>query len=155
MKYFTFRELTASQTARRYGIDNTPPERYKENLRLLTEKVLDPIREAWGAPIIVTSGYRCEKLNRLVKGKDTSMHLVGKAADIRTLSDERADNAKLLKLIIKLVNSGKVPFDQLISEYPDKLGRPDWIHISYDVDRNRKQMLTCKKGLFYSGITVG
>lgn len=62
MKYFTLTELTRSTTAKRLGIDNSPSAAVRANLTALGENILDPLREAWGAPIIVTSGFRCQEL---------------------------------------------------------------------------------------------
>ena len=132
MRYFTFDELTASATARRMGIQNIPSWRERENLRLLVENVLDPLREAWGKPVIVTSGYRCAMLNRIVGGAANSQHTTGMAADIRTLTDTAADNRKLFDLALDL----DLPFDQLIDEYGY-----DWVHISYSRYITRKQVL--------------
>lgn len=132
MKYFTFEELTASATARRMGIPNIPSWRERENLRLLVDEVLDPLREAWGKPVIVTSGYRCAMLNRIVGGAANSQHTTGMAADIRTLTDTAADNRKLFDLALDL----DLPFDQLIDEYGY-----DWVHISYSRYITRKQVL--------------
>lgn len=134
MKYFTIRELTRSVTASNKAIDNTPDETVKGNLAALVEKILDPLRERWGAPIIVSSGYRCPKLNRAVGGAKTSQHMTGQAADIRTVSDTVEDNKKLFNLIIKM----GLPFDQLINEY-----NYNWIHVSYG-PRNRRQVLHIK-----------
>lgn len=134
MKYFTIRELTRSVTASNKGIDNTPDETVKGNLAALVEKILDPLRERWGAPIIVSSGYRCPKLNRAVGGAKTSQHMKGQAVDIRTVSDTVEDNKKLFNLIIKM----GLPFDQLINEY-----NYNWIHVSYG-PRNRRQVLHIK-----------
>lgn len=134
MKYFTINELTASATAKRSGINNTPTEQVKANLKALVENILDPLREAWGQPIIVTSGYRCPKLNKLVGGSSTSQHANGQAADIRTLSDLPSENKKLFDLIQKL----KLPYDQLIDEYGF-----NWVHVSYS-PRNRRQILHIK-----------
>ena len=85
MKYFTLSELTYSATARQRGIRNEPDETQKENLRKLVENLLDPIRERWGKPILVTSGFRSQQLNKAVGGVRNSEHLTGCAADI-TLS---------------------------------------------------------------------
>ena len=85
MKYFTITELTKSLTAIRRNIDNTPSGEIKKSLTALVDNILDPLREAYGKPIIVTSGYRCDKLNRAVKGAASSQHVKGEAADIRTL----------------------------------------------------------------------
>lgn len=134
MKYFTIEELCSSATAKRKGINNTPDESVKKNLTLLIEKILDPLREAWGAPIIVTSGYRCGKLNRAVGGAAKSQHLLGQAADIRTISDKPSENKKLFDLIRAL----KLPYDQLIDEYGF-----NWVHVSYS-SKNRRQILHIK-----------
>lgn len=134
MKYFTIQELTKSATASRRGINNTPDDSVKKNLTLLVEHILDPLREAWGAPIIVTSGYRCGRLNKAVGGAAKSQHLYGQAADIRTVSDRPEDNKKLFDLIREL----KLPYDQLIDEY-----NYNWVHVSYG-PRNRRQILHIK-----------
>lgn len=134
MKYFTIEELCSSATAKRKGINNTPDESVKKNLTLLIEKILDPLREAWGAPIIVTSGYRCGKLNRAVGGAAKSQHLLGQAGDIRTISDKPSENKKLFDLIRAL----KLPYDQLIDEYGF-----NWVHVSYS-SKNRRQILHIK-----------
>ena len=135
MKHFSIAELSKSSTAARLGINNTPGATIQANLKALVEKVLDPLREAYGAPIIVTSGYRCERLNKSIGGASSSQHVLGQAADIRTISDRPEDNKKLFDLIVKL----KLPFDQLINEYGY-----DWIHVSYG-PRNRRQKLAAKK----------
>ena len=134
MKYFTIVELSASATAKRRGIDNTPSGLVKANLTKLVSNVLDPLREAYGKPIIVTSGYRCEKLNRAVGGAKNSQHCLGEAADIQAVSKLPADNKKLFELAKKL----ELPYDQLIDEYGYS-----WIHISY-ASRNRRQVLHIK-----------
>lgn len=126
MKYFTINELCKSETASKHKIDNTPSAEIIANLTALVDNILDPLREAWGRPIIVTSGYRCEALNKLVGGVPTSQHKQGQAADISTGSIE--DNKKLFDLAIKL----KLPFDQIIDEYGYK-----WVHISYSSTRRR------------------
>ena len=131
MKYFTLNELTASSTAKRKGIDNTPDATVRANLTALVANILDPLREAYGKPIVVSSGYRCPKLNRAVGGAAKSQHVTGQAADIHTLSDTPADNKKLFDLIQSL----KLPFDQLINEY-----NFNWVHVSFS-PRNRRQVL--------------
>lgn len=141
MKYFNINELCRSNTAVRLGIDNSPSELIRTNLEALVEHVLDPLRAKWGAPIIVTSGYRCAALNKAVGGATSSQHMNGMAADIHTLSDSRADNMRLLRL---LLNSGIV-VDQVISENIDAQGRPDWIHVSYNRISNRKSLLTATR----------
>lgn len=132
MKYFTMSELTSSPTARRKGIDNTPNGVQRAALTALVTNILDPLREAYGKPIVVTSGFRCPRLNRAVGGVAKSQHMKGEAADIRTLSDRPNDNKKLFDLIIKL----GLPFDQCIDEYGY-----NWIHVSYTSQGNRRQIL--------------
>ena len=135
MKHFTFQELTKSATAKRKGIDNSPSVQVRANLAALVENVLDPLREAYGKPIVVTSGYRCEKLNRAVGGAASSQHVKGQAADIRSVQDTPEENKKLYDLIVKL----KLPFDQIINEY-----NYDWVHVSYG-PRHRRQKLRAVK----------
>lgn len=89
MKHFTMQELASSATAERKGIDNTPDQKAAAALTVLVANVLDPLRDAWGKPIVVNSGYRCPKLNRAVGGVARSQHTKGEAADIRTLSNRR------------------------------------------------------------------
>ena len=136
MKYFTLQELTKSATAQRKGIDNSPGSAAMANLVALVEKVLDPLREAYGKPIIVTSGYRCEKLNKAVGGATSSQHVKGQAADIRSVSDKPEDNKVLYDLIVKL----GLPFDQLINEYGY-----DWVHVSYGPRHRRQKMKAVKR----------
>lgn len=134
MKYFTIEELSFSQTASRKNIDNTPDGRVRANLTALVANILDPLREAYGKPIIVTSGYRCAKLNKAVGGVKNSQHLTGEAADIQAVSKMPKDNKEIFDLIKKL----KLPFDQLIDEYGMA-----WVHVSYS-KRNRKQVIVKK-----------
>ena len=124
MKYFTIQELTASATALREGIDNRPSKCAYHLLHVLVDQLLDPIREAWGEPIVVSSGYRCKQLNALVGGVKNSHHILGCAADI--IAGNRADHRKLFKMIQKMQQEGHIKFTQLIWE-----GDGRWIHISY------------------------
>lgn len=132
MKYFSIRELTESETATRKGIDNTPTAEVKANLTALVANVLDPLREVYGKPIVVSSGYRCARLNRAVGGVAKSQHLTGQAADIRSVSRSPAENKKIFDLIVKK----KLPFDQLIDEYGYK-----WVHVSFCDGKNRRQVI--------------
>lgn len=130
-KYFTIKELCKSYTAIKRQIDNVPNKEQTSNLENLILYILDPLREAYGKPIIVDSGFRCNKLNKLVGGSTNSQHKLGQAADIRTVSDDPKENAKLFELIQSL----NLPFDQLINEYDF-----NWVHVSYS-PRHRKQIL--------------
>lgn len=136
MKYFTLQELTKSATAQRKGIKNDPSIQVCKALTALIEKVLDPLREAYGKPIIVTSGYRCEKLNKAVGGAASSQHVKGEAADIRSVQDSPEENKKLFDLIVSL----NLPFDQLINEYGY-----DWVHVSYGARHRRQKLKAVKK----------
>lgn len=135
MKYFSIGELTRSTTAAARGIDNTPTPEACQALCALVSNILDPLREAWDRPITVTSGYRSPALNRAVAGAPTSQHLRGQAADIT--AGTRADNKRLFALIQTLA----LPFDQLIHEKGSRSQGPDWVHVSYNPDRQRHQIL--------------
>ena len=133
MNYFTLEELCRSDTATLQGIDNTPGEGIKANLALLVAYVLDPLREAYGKPIRVTSGYRCPQLNKAVGGSPTSDHMQGRAADITGTPATREENRRLLALVQSL----GLPFDQLINEQDGQ-----WVHVSYrSPGGNRQQVL--------------
>lgn len=134
-KYFTIPELSASATAVKLGIDNTPPPDVRVKLTTLINNCLDPIREMWGKPIHVNSGFRCPTLNKAVGGATSSQHMTGEAADITAGSP--AKNKELFDMIVK---SG-IEFDQLIAE-GHKEGMPyKWLHVSYRAGNNRKNIL--------------
>ena len=130
MRYFTINELAASVEAVKRGIENTPPPSVRVKLSGLINNLLDPVRESWGRPIVVNSGYRCPVLNRAVGGVPASQHVKGEAADITAGSPE--ENRQLFDLIV----AGSFSFDQLIDEKNYR-----WIHISYSAGGNRNQIL--------------
>lgn len=129
MKYFTIEEMTKSSTATAKGIDNTPSEEGVLKLQKLIEAVLDPLREWYGKPIKINSGYRCEALNKAIGGAKSSQHMLGEAADITVGSKE--ENKKLFDYI-----KDNLEFDQLINE-----SNFSWVHVSYREGRLRKQVL--------------
>ena len=129
-KYFTVNELTRSDKARQNGIENIPSQVVTLKLQQLIERVLDPLRELWGAPLLITSGYRCTQLNRLVCGAENSQHIVGEAADLTAGS--RTENRALYEMAVR----SSIPYDQIILE---KGGA--WIHISYRRNHPRRQNL--------------
>ena len=136
MKYFTIEELCQSETADKLNIDNTPTEEIKEHLILLVECLLDPLREEWGSPIIVNSGYRCPVLNKAVGGSKTSTHMSGWSADIRP------KNGKMKEFKTFVVEFIKTRiWDQLILETS---GSTEWIHISLynNSGKQRKQIFS-------------
>ena len=131
-KYFTIAELTRSAEALRRGIDNTPPPEVEVRLNTLIAQLLDPVRELWGGPVTVNSGFRCPLLNSVVGGVPSSQHVKGEAADITVGSPE--DNRKLFELI----RTSGLAFDQLIDER-----NYTWLHVSYATS-NRRQVLHLK-----------
>ena len=128
-KYFSVKELYYSDTAKAKKIDNTPNDMVIRNLENLIA-VLDQIREKYGKPIYINSGYRCTKLNKAVGGKPTSQHLYGEAVDLDTRKGKE-ENKKLLQLIKTYFQ-----YDQLINESDYA-----WVHFSY-IRPNRKQVLS-------------
>lgn len=125
-KYFTMAEMTFSATAKAKGIDNTPTPSATERLKVLMNH-LDKIREAFGRPIFINSGYRCRDLNKAVGGASNSQHMTGEAADL----DTKGHNEELLQLI-----RTHFKFDQLIDEHHGA-----WVHISFKSSGNRQQFL--------------
>lgn len=131
MQYFTISELLRSDTAIAARLWNGASAEAERNMVSLVENILDPLRIAWGRPILVTSGYRCPAVNKLVGGVDTSQHLKGEAADISAINPE--DNRALARLAVEL----GLHFDQLINEK-----NWSWVHISYKSSgENRRQLL--------------
>lgn len=133
-KNFTLEELYKSNTASKLGINNIPNKDATNNLMILAVKILQPLREAYGKPITITSGYRCNELNKAVKGSATSQHLKGEAADLVT-----DNNKKLFEVAKKLIDEGKIKVGQLIDEYNYK-----WIHISLPNNKHNNQILHLK-----------
>lgn len=129
MKYFTIEELTRSSVAQTRRIENKPDVGQQSALVDLIENVLDPLREKFGKPILVSSGFRSKDLNRAVGGAATSQHMKGEAADIYTSTKE--GNRALFDIIRK-----ELPFDQVIDEKDFS-----WVHVSYKKNGNRKQTL--------------
>jgi len=135
---FSLHELTKSETALRMGFDNTPGEAETESLRLLCEKVLQPVRDHFGKGVKVNSGYRSPESNAAVKGSSTSDHCFGRAADIEIPG---VPNAELAQWIMD-----NLDYTQLILEFYTP-GIPDsgWVHVSFDPANLKKQELTAMK----------
>lgn len=144
MKYFTFFELEFSQSAFDARIKNQPTAENEQNLAALVAAVLDPLREAYGKPITVTSGFRNTKVNTYIHGANDSQHKKGEAADI-CIPKKPAENYKLAQLIAKLGN-----YDQLILEDVKSTAdysQPQWVHVSWKRSGlNRHQILIKLKG---------
>ena len=130
MKYFTFKEMIQSDTAKSKGIENIPDWDQIDALKSLIETILDPLRELWGGPIVVTSGYRTKELNKAVGGVSNSHHTLGCAADITVGSISK--NKKLLKLLL----NSNLQWTQVISEKGCR-----WLHVSYIENDLRNQVL--------------
>lgn len=126
MLNFTISELVKSDTAIKHNINNMPGLNELDNLLNLIYYCLQPIRDKIGKPIIITSGFRCPKVNTLVGGKPNSQHLKGQAADF--IIKGMTPNG-----IINRIKAMGVEYDQLINEYDE------WVHISFVKGKNRKQ----------------
>ena len=135
-KNFTLQEFTKSVTAIRNDIDNSPNAEHIRNIQLLVKFVLQPLREGLNKPIRITSGYRSESLNKLIKGSKRSQHCKGQAADLQFRVDGVMDNKAIWDKVIEL----GLPFDQMINEFEFS-----WIHISYNHKHNRKSLLEAYK----------
>ena len=137
-KHFTLKEFTKSDTASRKGISNNPTKQHKQNLVKLCEEVLEPIREHFGRPIKISSGYRSKTLNRAIGGSKTSDHSLGRAADFEI---DGLSNYQVAKWIEKNLN-----YRQLILEFYTP-GQPNsgWIHVSYAGAPHKNQELTATR----------
>ena len=135
---FSLHEMCKSETALRMGFDNTPDDEATENLRLLCEKVLQPVRDHFGKGVKVNSAYRSPESNAAVGGSKTSDHCKGMAADIEIPG---VANAELAQWIMD-----NLDYTQLILEFYTP-GIPDsgWVHVSYNPERLIKQELTATK----------
>ena len=133
--YFTITELTKSDVAKQYKINNTPNATETAHLKELIENLLNPIREAWGSPVNVTSGFRCWALNKKVGGASTSAHQYGYAADLVPANGKRKE---FIQFVMNFLKTHNIPFDQCINEY----GR--WVHVGYKnrLGQQRKQIFT-------------
>lgn len=131
-------EVTRSESAKRLGISNTPTPEHLDNFKVLAEKVFEPIREHFKVPIHISSGYRSKELNQAIKGSLTSQHCEGKAIDI-DMDGSGISNSDVFKYI-----KDNLVFDQLIWEFGGD-NNPDWVHVSYNNGKNRKQVLKAQK----------
>jgi len=135
-KYVSLAEVTRSDTAKRKGIDNSPTAEHLENLKVISEEVFDKVREYFGVPIFISSGYRSAALNKAIGGSSTSDHNLGKALD---LDQDGHGNGVTNADVFNYIKSN-LDFDQLIWEFgTDK--NPDWVHVGYRKGANRKQIL--------------
>lgn len=143
-KYFTIKELTNSVTANNRGIKNTPTAEHENNLSTLIKELLDPIREEYGKPITISSGYRSQALNVAVGGSPTSNHAMGCAADCVC-----AEIDKLFEI------AKKYDFDECFKESRDIkdkkgniIGKSWWLHLAYKKGDNKKEIGTLHNDIF-------
>ena len=136
-KNLTLKEVTKSEIAIRKGIKNEPNNKQLENLKVLATEIFQKIRDHFGVPIKVTSGFRSEALNKAVKGSKTSDHMKGCAIDMDGTPD--ITNAEVFNFI-----KDNLIFRQLIWEFGDN-DNPDWVHVSYVKGDNKKQILRAVK----------
>jgi hypothetical protein len=133
-------EVTRSESAKRNGISNMPTAEHIENFKLLAEKIFQPVREHFGVPIHISSGYRSKELNAKIGGSATSQHCKGEAIDIDM---DGSTNGVTNKMVFDYIKDN-LPFDQLIYEFGDN-NNPDWVHVSYNKQKQRKQVLKAVK----------
>lgn len=137
-KNFTLNELIKSETATRLDIDNTPNEEQIESLRLLCENILQPVRDHFGKPVKISSGFRCSALNQAAGGSATSDHCKGQACDFEI---DGISNPELAQWI-----ADNLKYTQLILEFYTQ-GQPNsgWVHCSYSPENLKCQELTATK----------
>ena len=140
-KHISYKEAVGSNYAKQKGIKNKPNEEQVENMKLLAEEVFEPLREWVDAPIKVNSMFRSLELNTALKGSKTSSHMKGEAMDITSMGGK--SNLEMFYYI-----KDNLCFDQLIWEFGKE---PKWLHVSYNKDNNRQQVLVTKKrGVYYT-----
>lgn len=137
--HFDLAEFTRSESAKRHGVSNEPTPEHQANLKVLCEKVLEPVRIFNGGPLNISSGYRSKNLNHFIGGSLSSQHCEGKAADVDMDGMSGKSNTEIFNYI-----KDHLEFDQLIWEFGDN-NKPDWVHVSYNVGKNRKQILRAIK----------
>lgn len=137
-EHFSLEELTGSNIARQKGLKNEPNESQIENLKLLCEYILEPIRAKLNIPLFISSGYRSEKVNALAGGSKTSQHLQGSAADIQ-IFDKTKTNTDLFNIIVSMVKNNEIQIGQVIWEFGET--EPNWVHVSLPTSRHRNEIL--------------
>lgn len=138
-KYITLQEAIKSNTATVLQIQNIPNSEQIANLKLVCTEVFDKVREHFGKPIGITSGFRSAELNKRIGGSKTSQHMEGKALDIDGDILGGVSNKDIFEFI-----KNNCTFDQLIWEFGSE-NAPDWVHVSYNKGVNRKQILRAIK----------
>jgi zinc D-Ala-D-Ala carboxypeptidase len=149
-KNLSLKEATKSNTATRLGIKNEPEQWEISNLRAVAENIFQPVRDHFGVPIGVSSGYRCKELNKAIGGSKYSQHMIGEALDIDADIYGKVTNAEIFNYI-----KNNLEWDQMIWEFGDD-EEPNWVHVSYkESGTNRKQLRRAyrdEKGIYYKNI---
>lgn len=136
----SYTEAIKSNTATRLGITNEPTAEHLRNLHVTANKIFQPIRDHFGEPIFISSGYRSAELNEAIGGSKTSQHSLGQAFDIDQDGRSKIKNIEIFEFI-----RDNLEFDQLILEFPNSKGNPAWVHVSYSEGNNRKQVMKSYK----------
>ena len=136
-------EVIKSSTAIKNNIPNEPTKQHLQNLIILAENVFQPIREHFGRPIYISSGYRSKELNKLIGGASRSQHSKGEAIDIDNDHRNSVSNREIFDYI-----KDNLEFDQLIFEAGTKED-PAWVHVSFRKGMNRNKVLRMKNGKYY------
>jgi len=144
-KHFSLKELTKSGTAQRLGIDNMPSNDIIDSLTMVADNILEPVREHFGKPFVPNSGYRSLLLNRALKSRDTSQHIMGEAVDIEVPGVSNYDLAVWIR--------DNLEFDKVILEFY-KSGEPTsgWVHVTFREEDNRKETYTISGGGTKTGL---
>ena len=138
-KHISYKEGVHSNTALRRGIENIPNEEQLANMKLIAEKIFEPLRSYVGGPIKINSFFRCPELNTAIGGSKTSQHCKGQAMDIDDTFG-RCTNAEMYEFIKEHLD-----FDQMIWEFGDN-DNPNWVHVSYVSEKeNRNRCLKAYK----------
>lgn len=128
---FSMEEFTRSETAEKLGIKNEPDNRAKLAIVNLCTKLLQPLREAYGKPIRINSGYRSEELNKAVGGVATSQHRLGMASDLSI--DGKARD------LLELIEENRLPFDQAIL-----YRKQNFLHVSLKLEGEQREQIIIK-----------
>jgi len=146
-KNLTLREVVKSNTATRKGINNTPDQWAINNLQAVADHIFQPVRDHFGVPIGVTSGFRSKELNKAIGGSKYSQHMIGEAIDIDADMYGKVTNSEIFDFIKK-----NLEWDQMIWEFGDD-ENPAWVHVSFkESGKNRKQIKRAyrdSKGAYY------
>jgi len=139
-EHISYSEAVRSYTGKKLGLDNTPNEEQLANMKLLAEKIFEPVRKHFNVPIYIWSMFRSKTVNEAIGGSRTSQHLKGQAVDIDGQIYGGVTNSEIFDYIVN-----NLIFDQIIAEFPDNSGEPNWVHVSYRKNNNRRKITLAEK----------